>query len=156
MILYMKTGGGKDSEDHDHNGHRNLRKDFFADADQNQRADSHSKRKQTDRACGKKNIMEKFRKFSGAGTSSHKFRNLHQDDRKRNSADKATHNRGGDKINDPIRMQEIKNEQPQSGKKCDYRYTGKCIGGFSGNTKRDKCTSDDGGRCGIYTKNKLL
>ena len=156
MFVNVKKACSEDSKDHDHDRHRKLRENLLKNTDQKQRADPHAKREPAYSSDSVKNMYKQFQDLAGTGRTSHKFGNLHKNDRKRDTTDKAAHDRSGDKIHDTVSMQKIKQQKPQSCKERDHRDIFDGLRRFCGNPKSGECTSYNCGRCSIYAKDKLL
>ena len=156
MFVNVKKACSEDSKDHDHDRHRKLRENLLKNTDQKQRADPHAKREPAYSSDSVKNMYKQFQDLAGTGRTSHKFGNLHKNDRKRDTTDEPAHDWCGNKIHNTVSMQKIKQKKPQTGKKRDHRNIFHGIRGFHSDPKGGECTSYDRSRCGIHAKDKLL
>ena len=121
FFVHMKNNGGKNTQSHNNDSHGKFRRQLFKCADQHQSTKPHEEGKPADIFGSSEDMLCQFQELSGSCRTSHKFRDLHQDDGNCDTADKTAHNRCGDKVHDLICVKQKEDKQPQTCKKCDGR-----------------------------------
>ena len=155
LFIHMKNNGGENTQGHDRDGHGKFWCQFFEYADQYQRAKSHAEGKPAYIFCGSEDMLCQLQKFTGTGRASHQLRDLHQDDGDCDTADKTTHYRCGNEINDLVCMEQEEHKQPQTCKKCNGRDITHGGFRFRGNAKGRQCAAYNGSRCRVNSEDKL-
>ena len=59
-------------------------------------------------------MVKELRQLPGSRRTSQKLRDLHKDNGHGNAADKSSHYRGGDKVYDPVCVEKVKQQEPET------------------------------------------
>src|SRR5699024_9869554 len=92
-------------------------------------------RRPADMSKGLRQMVKELRQLPGSRGTSQKLGDLHKDNGHGNAADKSSHYRGGDKVYDPVCVEKVKQQEPETSKKSNGRDIVHGGAAFKGNAQ---------------------
>ena len=112
IVVNMEKYRQADAGSHNRCRHREFRDQAFPGGQKRQCQDAKGQRNSVYVDHGLCQMAEQFGQLACSGRSTQQFRDLHQDDRHGDPADKSSHDRRRDKVYDPVRVKEIEQQKP--------------------------------------------
>ena len=141
---------------HDKDRHRQLRRELFSEQQHCERNAARQQRHRMKiRPADRNDMPYQLRQLTGSAAAAEQLRDLHENDRRADAADKAAHDRRGDICRQPAGFQYRKEDQPQPREQRDDRNNSHRLRRAGRDPVRREIAPDQRCRRRIDTENKL-